>query len=126
LDREYDLFDTIKSTLKLQSSASAGSILASSLPRSNSSQSITEEASSSGIETLLLQSAFKLAKEAGIQELLEQEDEARVKYLSAIFLLKSLLNPTENAPIISKFAQIQIHQSETLNSYLDLIQERLK
>ena len=120
LDGEYNLFDTIKSNLRLQSSTSAGS-----LPRSNSSQSITEETTPK-IETLLLQSAFKFAKEAGIQELLEQIDEARTKYLSAIFLLNSLINPTENAPITSKFAQIQIQQSETLTVYLDLIQERLK
>lgn len=126
LDSEYDLFDTIKATLRLQSSASAGSISASSLPRSNSSQSISEEASSPKIETLILQSAFKFAKEAGIQELLEQVNEARIKYFSAIFLLKSLISPTESAPITSKFAQIQMQQAETLNSYLDLIQERLK
>ena len=119
LDGEYNLFDTIKSNLRLQSSTSAGS-----LPRSNSSQSITEETTPK-IETLLLQSAFKFAKEAGIQELLEQIDEARTKYLSAIFLLNSLINPTENAPITSKFAQIQIQQSETLTACLELIQERL-
>ena len=122
LDGEYNLLDNIKSNLRLQSSTSAAS-----LPRSNSSQSITEETTSNTkIETLLLQSAFKFAKEAGIQELLDQIDEARTKYLSAIFLLNSLINPTENAPITSKFAQIQIQQSETLTVYLDLIQERLK
>lgn len=126
LDGEYALFDTVKATLKLQSSASVGSISAASLPRSNSSQSITEDTSSSKIETLFLQSAFKFAKEAGIQELLDQIDEARIKYLSAIFLLKSLINPTENAPITSKFAQIQMQQPETLTEYLDLIQDRLK
>ena len=82
LDGEYALFDTVKATLKLQSSASVGSISAASLPRSNSSQSITEDTSSSKIETLFLQSAFKFAKEAGIQELLDQIDEARIKYLS--------------------------------------------
>ena len=82
LDGEYNLFDNIKSNLRLQSSTSAAS-----LPRSNSSQSITEETTSNTkIETLLLQSAFKFAKEAGIQELLDQIDEARTKYLSAIFL----------------------------------------
>ena len=126
LDREYELFDNIKATLRLQSSASAGSISASSLSRSNSSQNITEEALSTRIELLLLQAAFKFAKEGGIQELLEQEEEARSKYLTAFFLLKSLVNPTELAPITSKYAQIQLQEMEQLYSYLNLIQERLK
>ena len=126
LDREYELFDNIKATLRLQSSASAGSISASSLSRSNSSQNITEEALSTRIELLLHQAAFKFAKEGGIQELLEQEEEARSKYLTAFFLLKSLVNPTELAPITSKYAQIQLQEMEQLYSYLNLIQDRLK
>ena len=131
LDREYDIFDTIKTSLKLQPSASGGSIstsipVPSSISRSNSSQNLNEDGSNTKIEILLLKYVFKCAKEGGIQELLEQEDEARSKYLSAIFLLNALLNPTEFVPITSKFAQIQIPQTETLNSYLDMIRERIK
>lgn len=96
------------------------------MSRSNSNQSISfEESSQPRIETLLLQSAFRCAWEGGIQELLEQEGEARSKYISAQFLIKSLINPAELAPITSKFAQIN-HQSLDLNRYLGLIQEKLK
>lgn len=131
LDREYDIFDTIKTSLRLQPSGSGGSLSTSflvpySLSRSNSSQNVTEEGQIPKIEALLLKTVFKCAKEGGIQELLEQDEEARSKYLSAVFLLKALLNPTEFVPITSKFAQIQIPQTETLNSYLEMIQERIK
>lgn len=96
------------------------------MSRSNSNQSISlEETSLPKIESLLLQSAFRFAKEGGIQELLEQQEEARSKYLTAAFLIKSLVNPTELAPITSKFAQIN-QQSPELIRYLDLIQEKLK
>ena len=119
LDREYELFDTIKSSFRSGASAS-------SLSRSSSSQSVTEEVIR--IENLLLNAAFRSAKEGGIQELLEQYDEARSNYLLASFVIKSLLNPSELAPITSKFAQITTssESSNTLNRYLELIQERLK
>ena len=101
------------------------------MSRSNSNQSVTvvvEEGTSSNpkIETLLLQAAFKSAKEGGIQELLDQNEEARSKYLFSQFLLKSLINPTELAPITSKFAQINQIPQDYLNRYLELIQDKIK
>ena len=126
LDKEYDLFDVIKAPFRLQSSSNS----ASSLSRSSSSQSVLEEIGQNGvrIESLLLNAAFRSAKEGGIQELLEQHEEARSKYLLASFLINSLLNPLELAPITSKFAQIasSSDSSHTLNRYLELLQERLK
>lgn len=101
--------------------------MSSSFSRSNSSQNITEELQcNSKIETLFLQAAFKTAKEGGIQELLDQSEDAQSNYLFSAFLLKALVTPTDLAPITSKFAQIQIDNLENLNRYIDIIQERLK
>ena len=126
MDREYELFDSIKTSFRLHSSTNS----ASSLSRSGSSQSVFEDVSGNVVqfETLLLNAAFRSAKDGGIQELLEQQEEARSKYLLASFLIKSLLNPSELAPITSKFAQISCppDSSQTLNRFLELIQERLK
>lgn len=124
LDREYDLFDTIKSSFRLNSSTS--------LSRSSSSQSVIDaqdlNLTTIKCETLLLNAAFRSAKDGGIQELLEQNEDARSKYLLASFLLHSILNPTEFAPITSKFAQISCspESSQKLNRFIELIEERLK
>ena len=105
------------------------------MTRSNSSQSVTEEASNQTqamklqrIETLIFHAACRDAKEGGIQELLEQQDVAHSKYINSIVLFSSLLKPNEFSPLTSKFAKISLSgtQETIINRYISLIKDRIK
>lgn len=144
MDREYEVFDSIKVNFKSllfqsssQSKSNSNSTCSSSLTRSNSNSIDNENKNKNNansisnqirIEDLLLQAACRSAKEGGIQELLVNLEEANSKYLSAILLFNSLLKPSELAPITSKFAQIpaiNINNQPFINKYLEILKDRI-
>lgn len=142
MDREYEVFDSIKVNFKSllfqsssQSKSNSNSTCSSSLTRSNSNSIDNENKNNANsisnqirIEDLLLQAACRSAKEGGIQELLDNLEEANSKYLSAILLFNSLLKPSELAPITSKFAQIpviNINNQPFINKYLEILKDRI-
>ena len=102
-----------------------------SLSRSSSSQNIAidnsiYESNLPKIEYLLFQSAYESAKEGGVQELLEQIDEAQTKYIFSSFILQAISRPTDFAPITSKFAQIRLAEDDSFNRLFERIRERIK
>ena len=146
MDREYEVFDSIKVNFKsilLSSSQSKSNsnstTCSSSLTRSNSNSINNENYNNANtntntnlnqirIEDLLFQAACRYAKEGGIQELLDNFEEANSKYLSAILLFNSLLRPSELAPITSKFAQIPVINTNNqpfINKYLEILKHRI-
>lgn len=67
-----------------------------------------------------------MVKEGGIQEILDQQEESQSKYLFSVYLLQALVNPTDLAPITSKFAQIKLENPEIIKRYIQSIQDRLE
>lgn len=120
MDQMFDMLDSIKSP----------SLLASSLSRSTSSSSIglEENEVSPSIESILYSYSCSFAKEAGIQELLDNHQEANSLYLIANFILQFLLKPCQTVPVVTLLANINQpdeHQKLNLSACSDKLQERL-
>ncbi len=104
MDQTFELIESVKRSNK------TAAAFGSSLSRSSSSTSIgidyeTEDLAFN-IEDILFEFTCTIAKDAGIQELLENFDEATTLYHTANYLVEFLQTPAQFAPISSLIADI--------------------
>lgn len=125
MDQTFELLDSVKKSNR-------PAVFGSSLSRSVSSTSIgTEEEVdeiSIRIEDVLYDFTCLLAKDAGIQELLENYDEAAALFSIANYLADCLKNPSEMAPIsslISNIPPLDYDYKQSLINLSDRIRDRI-
>lgn len=121
MDQMFELVDALKRGKKQI-------IFGSSLSRSTSSTSIgfheTGEELDFEIEDIIFKFSCSTAKDAGIQELLENYHEAASMYNISNHLLSVLATPPQMVPVSSALSEISIIDPE-LTSKFKIIQDKI-
>ena len=107
---QYDFLDELKyhnkASALIKSSSSAA--MSSSLPsrQAHFLTAMAEEAVTTNVCEIIYEHACRVAKDAGIQELLGNQKQAETAYNTAIFMLETIINPTKYVPLTSYLAQV--------------------